>query len=65
MIDVIRKVNYEDPIGGTGGFAEVTAESMENGAILLGYHHSNSRYVVFKGDIDSLIKALQDLKELL
>lgn len=63
MIDVIHKIHYEDPTGGTGGFAEVTVDSIANQAILLGYHHSNTRYVVYAQDVDNLINTLQFLKE--
>lgn len=63
MIDVIHKVQYGNT--GSGDFAEVTVDSIENDAILLGNESisGNRRYVVYKSDIDNLVNTLQFLKE--
>lgn len=65
MIDVIRKIYYSDV--GSGDFAEVTVESIQNFAVLIGNESTrgNSRTVVYKEDIDDLIEALTQLKEYL
>lgn len=63
MIDVIHKIQYGDT--GSGDFVEVTVDSIAHSAILLGNESiaGGSRTVIYKQDIDALIKALQLLKE--
>ncbi len=62
MINVIRKIHYGDT--GSGDFVEVTLDSIDNFAVLLGNEsiHGHGRYVIYKNDIDSLISALNILK---
>ena len=63
MIDVIHKIQYGDT--GSGDFVEVTVDSIAHSAILLGNQSitGDSRTVIYKQDIDTLIKALQLLKQ--
>lgn len=64
MIDVWQKIFISNPINsGVGSYAQVTIESIRNKAILLGYHHSDSHYVVYEDEIDNLIDALTKLKQ--
>jgi len=65
MIDVWKRIEYGDT--GSGDFAEITIESMQNFAILLGNEsiHGTSRFVVYMSDVDNLIEALQELKAML
>lgn len=62
MIDVIRKIYYGDT--GSGDFAEVTLDSIAHYAILLGNEsiQGDSRTVIYKSDIDSLVDALRELQ---
>lgn len=62
MIDVIRKIYYGDT--GSGDFAEVTVDSIENFAILLGNDSisGDRRFVIYDQDVDRLIDALIELK---
>lgn len=62
MIDTIKKEFYSPNQQGTGSFAEVTVDSIANKAILLGYHHSNERFVIYQDEIDSLIDSLNNLR---
>lgn len=62
MIDTWKKIFYSPDAQGTGSFAEVTIDSIQNKAILLGYHHSQSKFVVYEDEIDGLIAALQELR---
>lgn len=64
MIDVIKKIHW-DKWCPTGEFVEVTVESIENQAILLGNSSSDRRTVIYKEEVDNLIEALQELKEYL
>lgn len=66
MIDVWKKIYYS-PEGdqGIGSTAEVTLDSMQHKSILLGYHHSTSKFIVYENEIDGLIEALQELRECL
>lgn len=63
MIDVWMKRHFSKV--GSGDFVEITLDSMENGAILLGNEsiYGKWRYVVYKEDVDRLIEVLQELKE--
>ena len=63
MIDVIHKIYFGDTV--SGDFAEVTVDSIHNLAILLGNEsiHEGKRFVVYRSDIDNLIKTLEFLKE--
>lgn len=65
MIDVIKKIYYSDV--GSGDFVEVTIDSVENLAILMGNEsvQGDRRTVIFESDIDALIDALSELKEYL
>ena len=62
MIDVIKKIYYGDT--GSGDFIEVTIDSIANYAILMGNEsiHGDSRTVIYKSDIDSLVEALRELQ---
>lgn len=65
MIDVIRKIYYSDV--GSGDFVEVTVDSIQNLAILLGNEsiQGDRRVVIYEDNIDTLIEALYELKEYL
>lgn len=62
MIDVIRKIEFGDT--GSGDFVEVTIDSIQHKAILLGNlsTYGEKRFVIYEPDIDALINALQVLK---
>lgn len=61
MITTIKKIYYGDT--GSGDYAEVTVDSIENHAILLGNDSiSDRKTVVFSSHVYDLIEALQDLK---
>lgn len=64
MINVIKKI-YSDDKKGLGPFAEVTVDSIQNLAILVGTDITDSRVVVYWDEVDGLIEALQKLKEYL
>lgn len=63
MINTIKKIYYGDT--GSGDFVEVTINSIENFAILMGNESitGNRRSVIYKSDVDALIEALKELKE--
>lgn len=65
MIDVWRRIEYGDT--GSGDFAEITIESMQNFAILLGNEsvYGERRFVVYESDVNALIDALVELKTML
>jgi len=65
MIDVLRRIEYGDT--GSGDFAEITTESMQNFAILLGNESvsGDRRFVVYESDVNALIDALVELKTML
>ena len=61
MISTIKRIQYGDT--GSGDYAEVTIDSIENQAILLGNDSISSRKkVIYASEVDSLIEALQNLK---
>lgn len=61
MIDTIKKIYYGDT--GSGDYAEVTVDSIDNFAILLGNDSiSNRKKVIYASEVDALIEALQNLK---
>ena len=61
MIDTIKKIYYGDD----GDFVEVTLDSIDNFAILLGNQsiRGNSKTVIYKHDVADLIQALQILHD--
>lgn len=62
MIDTIKRIQYGDT--GSGDYAEVTVDSIENHAILLGNDSMSSRKkVIYVSEVDTLIEALQNLKQ--
>lgn len=62
MIDIIRKIEFGNT--GSGDFVEVTIDSIQHKAILLGNlsTYGDRRFVIYETDIDALINALQVLK---
>lgn len=64
MIDVIHKCWLDNPMQNwsVGTFMEVTTDSIANNAILIGYHHSDERMVIYADEVDNAIAALQKLR---
>jgi len=59
MIDVIKKIYY----GTDGDFVEVTVESIQNKAILIGSDRmGGQRKVVYQSEVLDLIEALINLE---
>lgn len=58
----IKKIVYGNT--GSGDFVKVTQSSIENGAILLGNDsiYGKTSFVIYKEDVDRLIEALKELK---
>lgn len=60
MIDVIKKIHFGD----CNDFVEVTVDSIENRAILLGNDRMGPRRtVIYKSDVHDLIEALTNLHD--
>lgn len=64
MIDVMCKRWLDNPEtnNSVGSFMEVTVESIANKAILIGYHNSKERMVIYADEVDNAIAALQELR---
>lgn len=62
MIDVLTKI-YSDDLRGQGTYAQVTVNSLQNLAVLVGHDSTLPEIVVYFDELDGFIEALQALRE--
>ena len=62
MIDVLTKI-YSDDLRGQGAYAQVTVNSLQNLAVLVGHDSVLPEIVLYFDELDGFIEALQALRE--